>query len=168
MSKKALEVLIKARSLAEEKAELHLAEMRREYNTSKDQLQEKIKTLNDFRNDCTARQEALFRQVELQQIKVSDLAQYRDQVYTSGINQHEFNAEIDGQKELCCKAEDELTDAKKQLDNAKKASEKLRQHMQIYDLEEKQQQERDEEDVLDEFSITKRVVKGPFDELEFG
>ena len=159
MSKKALQSVIKARNLAEEKSQIRVAVMNRKLNACQQQLQEANKNLIDYRRDREARQMAMYKEMERHPIGMVELQSYRINVFIGSQDEAELIAQISNQQKLGQQAEIDLENAKKILNTARRACEKLKQQMQVYDAQEKQQQELEEDDALDEFSITNRIVK---------
>jgi hypothetical protein len=158
MTKLALQGVIKFRDLAEEKAVVNVAKMRRQLICRQELEQEAKKKLVDFRGWREQNENALFSAMAEHHVKVSELGDYQIEIDRASQHENELLSNIEGMTIKYTEALVQLDIAQKSLCSVKVACQKLKHKMTQLKKEEFRQQELQEEDYLDEFSATLRII----------
>jgi hypothetical protein len=158
MTRRALQGVIKVRDLAEEKALINVAKMRRQLSCCQQLELEAKKKLVDFRAWREQNENALFSAMAQHHLKVSELGDYQIQIDRASQHENELLLNIEDMTTKYKEALVQLEIAQKTLCSVKVACQKLKHKMTQLKKEEFREQELQEEDCLDEFSATLRVI----------
>jgi chromosome segregation ATPase len=158
MTQRALQGVIQVRDLSEEKAVINVAKMKRQLTEYKELEGEAQNKLVDFRHWREQNENALFSAMAQHHVRASELNDYQYEINRASQHENELLSNIEDIKIKCKEALAQLEVAQKTLCSAKVACQKLKQKMTQFKKEENRQQELQEEDYLDEFSATLRII----------
>jgi hypothetical protein len=158
MTQRALQGVIQVRDLSEEKAVINVAKTRRQLAECKELEGEAQNKLVDFRHWREQNENALFCAMAQHRVSVFELSEYQYEINRASQHENELLLNIEDIKIKCKEALAQLEIAQKTLCSAKVACQKLKQKMTQFKKEESRQQELQEEDYLDEFCATIRII----------